>query len=117
MAGLVISTLFLFMSLCTLVRPANAEVTSDTEQRQNAEIAGELTNPVADLVVLPIQINYDQDIGPQDDGWRLQMNVQPVVPFHSNEDWNLISRTIIPVVYRKISTRRQDLNSAWATSH
>ena len=79
----------------------NAEVTSDTEQRQNAEIAEELTNPIADLLVIPIQINYDQDIASQDDGWRLQMNAQPVIPFHLTEDWNLISRTIIPVTYQE----------------
>lgn len=100
-AGLVISMLFPFLSLCTLIRPAHAEVTSDTEQRENAEIAEELTNPIADLMIFPIQINYDQDIGPRDDGWRLQMNFQPVIPFHLTEHWNLISRIIVPVTYQE----------------
>lgn len=84
-----------------MVRAANAEATSDTEQRENAEIAEELTNPIADLMIFPIQINYDQDIGPRDDGWRLQMNVQPVIPFHLTEHWNLISRIIVPVTYQE----------------
>ena len=100
-AGLVISMLFPFLSLCTLIRPANAEVTSDAEQRENAEIAEELTNPIADLMIFPIQINYDQDIGSRDDGWRLQMNFQPVIPFHLTEHWNLISRIIVPVTYQE----------------
>ena len=63
-----------------------------------ADLAQELTNPLADLMTIPIQMNYDQDIGPHDAGERLQTNVQPVIPFHVNEHWNLISRTIVPVI-------------------
>ena len=46
-------------------------------------------------------MNYEQDIGPDDDGWRLQTNLQPVIPFHLTENWNLISRTIIPVTHQE----------------
>ena len=98
---LIFSTAFLLLPLSSMIRAANAETTSDTEQRENAEIAEELTNPIADLMIFPIQINYDQDIGPRDDGWRLQMNVQPVIPFHLTEHWNLISRIIVPVIYQE----------------
>jgi hypothetical protein len=62
------------------------------------ELALQLSNPVAALISVPLQFNYDQDIGPVDDGDRWQLNVQPVVPFTLNDDWNLISRTILPVV-------------------
>ena len=98
---LIFSTAFLLLPLSSMIRAANAETTSDTEQRENAEIAEELTNPIADLMIFPIQFNYDQDIGPRDDGWRLQMNVQPVIPFHLTEHWNLISRIIVPVIYQE----------------
>ena len=67
---------------------------------ENAELAQELSNPLADLMTIPIQMNYDRGIGPSDDGWKLQTNIQPVIPFHLNEDWNLISRTIMPVIYQ-----------------
>jgi hypothetical protein len=66
----------------------------------DADLAQELSNPLADLMTIPIQMNYDRDIGPLDDGWKLQTNIQPVIPFHLNEDWNLISRTIMPVIYQ-----------------
>jgi hypothetical protein len=66
-----------------------------------AELAQELTNPLADLMSIPFQMNYDRGIGPLDDGWKLQTNIQPVIPFTLNENWNLISRTIIPVIYQE----------------
>ena len=101
MAGLIILTLCLCPALFTGVQPARADSTSSEGQGSNTEIAKELSNPIADLVHLPIQMNYEQDIGPDDDGWRLQTNLQPVIPFHLTEDWNLISRTIIPVTHQE----------------
>jgi hypothetical protein len=58
----------------------------------------QLSNPVAALISVPLQLNYDQDIGPVDDGDRWLLNVQPVIPFDLSDEWNLISRTILPVV-------------------
>ncbi|MEZ5559776.1 MAG: transporter [Pseudomonadales bacterium] len=66
----------------------------------DSELAQELTNPVADLVSFPIQMNFDDDLGPGDRGSKLTTNVQPVIPFSVNADWNLISRTIMPVIYQ-----------------
>jgi len=67
-------------------------------QNDNAELAKKLSNPVAALISVPFQFNYDQKIGPQDDGHRTYLNFQPVVPVSISEDWNMISRTILPVV-------------------
>lgn len=64
---------------------------------READLAKKLSNPVADLISLPIQSNYDFGIGPGD-GSRWITNIQPVIPFGLSDDWNLISRTIIPVV-------------------
>jgi hypothetical protein len=63
-----------------------------------AALAKQLANPIASLISVPLQLNYDQDIGPGEDGERLVLNVQPVVPVALNDDWNLISRTIVPFV-------------------
>jgi hypothetical protein len=53
---------------------------------------------VAALISVPFQFNYDDGIGPSDDGSRSVLNIQPVIPFSFGEDWNIISRTIVPLV-------------------
>jgi hypothetical protein len=72
---------------------------SASGQESASELAQELTNPIADLVTLPIQMNLDRSIDPADDGTKLTTNVQPVIPFDIGENWNLITRTIMPVIY------------------
>jgi len=96
----VILTVLVFLAFFTPNQPARAETTSGAGQG-DAELAQELSNPVADLMSIPFQMNYDRDIGPADDGWKLQTNIQPVIPFGLNENWNLITRTIVPVIYQK----------------
>lgn len=72
-----------------LLLPAHAD--------DDADLAQQLTNPLADLISMPVQGNMDFGVGPGD-GHRSVTNVQPVIPFNLNEHWNLISRTILPVV-------------------
>lgn len=62
------------------------------------ELAKQLSNPVASLISVPLQFNYDDlDSG----GSRSWLNVQPVVPISIGEDWNMISRTIVPITYQE----------------
>ncbi len=68
------------------------------EGDEAAELAKKLANPVAALISVPLQYNYDENIGPNDEGSKSVLNVQPVWPFSLNEDWNLITRTIVPLV-------------------
>jgi hypothetical protein len=63
-----------------------------------AELAKKLSNPVASLISVPIQNNWDFGIGSAN-AMRYTANIQPVIPFSLSEDWNLITRTIVPVIY------------------
>lgn len=65
------------------------------------ELAKKSLNPVAAMISLPIQVNYDSDIGPLKEGTKTLINVQPVIPVSISQDWNLISRTILPLIDQK----------------
>lgn len=74
----------------TLCLPAFAD--------EAADLAKKLANPVAALISVPIQANYDQNIGANEQGSLLRINVQPVIPVSISDNWNLISRTILPIM-------------------
>jgi hypothetical protein len=61
------------------------------------ELAKKLANPVADLISVPFQLNYNSGYG-DEDGNQTVLNIQPVIPISIGENWNMISRTILPVV-------------------
>ncbi len=67
--------------------------------QSDTEIAKKLQNPVADLISVPFQSNTNFDFGPLG-GTQEVLNIQPVVPFHLNDDWNLITRTIMPLIWQ-----------------
>jgi len=76
--------------ICT---PARAEEIDESELAQKAQ------NPVSDLISLPFQNNMNFNVGPQDETQNI-LNIQPVAPISLTENWNLITRTIIPVIWQ-----------------
>lgn len=76
-----------------------ASIGSAVAQESGADLAKKLSNPIASLISVPFQFNYDRGFGPED-GNREVLNIQPVIPISLNEDWNIISRTIMPVIWQ-----------------
>jgi hypothetical protein len=62
-------------------------------------LAKKLQNPIGDLYSFPFQNNANFNTGPHK-GTQDILNVQPVIPIHITDDWNIITRTILPLVWQ-----------------
>lgn len=82
---------------------AGLSATPSLAQQSNEELAKAAQNPLASLISVPFQLNTNFDTGPEQRTQNV-LNIQPVVPFSLNEDWNLISRTILPLIWQPAST-------------
>lgn len=65
--------------------------------QSNAELAQAAQNPIANMISLPLQNNINTGIGPDDETQNI-LNIQPVWPVTLNDDWIVITRTIIPII-------------------
>jgi hypothetical protein len=78
-----------------------AALEDDAEAKPGASSAGDLAkksqNPISDLISLPFQNNFNFGAGPRKDVQNV-LNIQPVIPFKLNADWNLIARAIVPII-------------------
>jgi hypothetical protein len=72
--------------------PAYAEMSTE-------ELAKLAQNPVGNLISVPFQNNTNFNYGPMDRTQNI-LNIQPVYPIHLNEEWNIITRTIFPLLWQ-----------------
>ena len=73
------------------------DTTGKSSSINAAEIAKKLANPIASLISVPFQSNWDVGIGDYN-GSKMLLNVQPVIPLTLSKKLNLITRWIIPVI-------------------
>ena len=85
----------LLISPFSLSAPADGQI--DPGEGGLEEIAKSAQNPVAAMISLPLQNNTNFNVGPEEETQNI-LNIQPVISFNLNENWNLITRTIIPVI-------------------
>jgi len=90
---------FLAASLA-MVAPAAAEEAADGARKEvdTEALARAAQNPVADMISIPFQDNIGFGYGPGNRGTQNVLNIQPVIPLHVTDDWNVITRTILPIV-------------------
>ena len=98
--SLIVLTLLLVAASATAQSGGSAS-TASAGSASAAALAKQLSNPVASLVSVPLQANWEFGVGPERDT-RFLVNVQPVMPFSLNERWNLIARVIVPIVNQPI---------------
>lgn len=82
--------------LCGLFAFSSAVADELVEEDAEA-LAKKAQNPISTMISLPLQNNTDFDFGPEE-GTLNTLNVQPVWPFDINDNWNLVARTILPLV-------------------
>ena len=90
-----LSILFLFVALSA--RAAEPQQ-PDTQGASEEDLVKQTQNPVADLISVPFQNNFNFEAGPAHNHQIYLLNIQPVIPIHITENWNLISRIIQPVI-------------------
>ena len=95
----------LAVALVALIGIALASAASAADESQaasddSAELAKKLQNPIANLISVPFQNNFEWGAGQGSKGFRYLVNVQPVIPISISEDWNVISRTIMPIIHQ-----------------
>ncbi len=81
-------------ALLLLAAPSRALAQAAADEN----LAEKLANPISSLISVPFQYNFDCCFGPSD-ATRDLLNIQPVIPTKLSPDWNLIIRTILPVIY------------------
>ena len=84
-----------------MLSPALAQSPSTPANQQDTDtvaLAEKLQNPIGDLISVPFQNNTNFGVGPRN-GTQNILNIQPVIPIHVNADWNVITRTILPLVW------------------
>ena len=90
-------------------------ISSHAQALSSEELAKLAQNPVGNLISVPFQNNTNFNVGPKESSQNI-LNIQPVIPFEVDKQWNIITRTIIPVISQPAFNDSQSRQDAWVTS-
>ncbi|MGH8769728.1 MAG: transporter [Burkholderiales bacterium] len=87
-----------FVRRLTVVAPLACISVFANAQSSNEELAKATQNPLASLISVPFQKQPTLTSG----RWtvRRTLNIQAVMPFSASENWNVITRTIMPIIWQ-----------------
>lgn len=91
---------YIHSGLCILfitIILSGLECRAQSDSEAGASLGQELQNPIANIISVPFQNNFDYKMGPRN-GARYQLNFQPVLPVSLGENINLITRAILPLI-------------------
>ena len=87
----------LLMTVVMVVALVLVAFTALAAEQSEEELAKAAQNPIANMISLPFQNNTNFNLGPNNKTQNI-LNIQPVIPINLGPNWNLITRTIMPVI-------------------
>ena len=90
----------LILALTRVTGLLSATWAAETDQHDTASLAKASQNPVANLISVPFENNTTFNNGTEDSVVDI-LKIKPVIPMSFGENWNLINRTIVPVIYQE----------------
>jgi hypothetical protein len=73
---------------------------SENINSTESDVAQQLHNQAANLISVPFNFDYDADIGANDDGERMKLDIDPSIPQNISENWTIVNRTSIPLIHQ-----------------
>ncbi|HTQ71966.1 MAG TPA: hypothetical protein VMH92_10795 [Acidocella sp.] len=89
----------LLFAASLLLAAAQAKAQDAVDSESTTDLAKKLQNPIGDLYSFPFQSNTNFNYGPNK-GTQENLNIQPVIPIHVTPEWNIITRTILPLIWQ-----------------